>query len=146
MENTKKITYKLYDSLPEEARHIREEVFIKEQGFANEFDSTDSLAVHIVVFADGTAAGTGRLFPSARQGAYTIGRVAVLPEFRGLRLGSFITARLEEKAAELGAAETELSAQCRVRSFYEKNGYKAEGEVYLDEYCEHIHMVKQIKN
>ena len=51
---------------------------------------------------------------------------------------------LEEKARELGAERLALSAQCRVREFYEKSGYTASGEVYLDQFCPHIHMEKSL--
>lgn len=37
-----------------------------------------------------------------------------------------------------------LSAQVRVRPFYEKLGYTASGDEYLDEYCPHIHMEKEL--
>ena len=44
------VTCRIYRQLPDEAKRIREQVFIKEQGFENEFDQTDEQAVHIVVF------------------------------------------------------------------------------------------------
>ena len=34
------------DRLPAEAKHIREEVFVREQGFSDEFDDIDEKAVH----------------------------------------------------------------------------------------------------
>lgn len=45
------VTCHIYRQLPDEAKRIREQVFIKEQGFENEFDQTDEQAVHIVVFS-----------------------------------------------------------------------------------------------
>lgn len=38
-----------------------------------------------------------------------------------------------------------LSAQVRVRPFYEKLGFTASGDEYLDEYCPHIHMEKELR-
>ena len=38
----------------------------------------------------------------------------------------------------------ELSAQVRVKDFYQKLGYCPVGDVYLDEYCEHITMRKEL--
>ncbi len=138
------LSYSFYKSLPAEAKYIRECVFVKEQGFENEFDDIDNTALHIVAYSDGKAAATGRMFPSETANFYTIGRIAVLPEYRKLHLGSEILSQLENKAKQLGAYGIELSAQCRVQPFYEKNGYKAEGDVYLDEFCEHIHMSKKL--
>ena len=50
----------VYHSLPEEARKIREEVFVREQGFQEEFDEIDGYAVHLVLFCDGTPAAVCR--------------------------------------------------------------------------------------
>lgn len=135
------LTHEFYDYLPEEARLIRTEIFMDEQGFKNEFDDDDSKCIHAVVFADGTAAAAGRIFPP-QNGVCVIGRIAVRKAFRGKNLGSATVKLLEEKAGELGAEKIALSAQCRVREFYEKLGYSASGEVYSDEFCPHIHMEK----
>ena len=40
---------KIYDELPLEAKKIREDVFIKEQGFNEEFDIIDKTAKHILI-------------------------------------------------------------------------------------------------
>ena len=41
---------KIYNQLPDEAKEIRLEVFVKEQGFEEEFDDIDKTAAHIVLF------------------------------------------------------------------------------------------------
>ena len=41
---------KIYDEIPEEAKTIREAVFIKEQGFKDEFDEIDDVAKHVLLF------------------------------------------------------------------------------------------------
>ena len=48
------MTFRIYDNLCEDAKQIRTEVFVAEQGFETEFDDTDSKARHIVgyEFAD----------------------------------------------------------------------------------------------
>ncbi len=125
-----------------EAREIRQEVFVNEQGFANEFDRIDETAFHAVVYTDGEASAAGRLF-RGRSG-WHIGRVAVRKSFRGRGLGAFVMAALEEKAAQEGAELIRLSAQLQAEGFYEKLGYIAEGEEYLDEHCPHITMTKRL--
>ena len=40
--------FEFYHGLPAQARKIREDVFVKEQGFLEEFDSDDTRAVHIL--------------------------------------------------------------------------------------------------
>ena len=114
-----------------------------EQGFSYEFDDNDYISVHILLCCDGVPAGTGRLFKD-KDGSWHVGRIAVRKEFRGKNLGEEVMLRIEDKARELGADKIVLSAQCRVRGFYEKCGYTAYGEVYLDEYCEHIRMEKNL--
>lgn len=134
---------RFYQGLCSQARAIREAVFVQEQGFINEFDEIDAAALHMVIYDGETAVATGRVYRDA-GGVYHIGRVAVVKEYRGKHLGNRVLLALEQKAAEMGAQSVVLSAQCAVRDFYEKNGYAAAGEVYLDEHCPHIHMEKQI--
>ena len=108
-----------------EAKAIREEVFMKEQGFQVEFDDTDREACQ-------------------GEGVYAIGRVAVRKEGRGKQLGRAVMEAMEQKARQLGAKSIQLSAQVQARGFYEKLGYRAYGQEYLDEHCPHIAMEKTL--
>lgn len=131
-------------NLSPEAADIRKAVFVVEQGFRNEFDRTDNDAYHAVLFTDeGIPAACGRLFTSDGR-IYTIGRVAVIKEYRKKGFGEKIVTALENKARELGGTETMLSAQLRAKGFYEKLGYLSHGDEYLDEYCPHISMKKSL--
>lgn len=143
-ENQPNITSQFYDCLSRESRYIREEVFMKEQGFQNEFDEWDDKVWHIVLFVDKSPAATGRLLPCDGNNAYVIGRVAVLPEYRNMHLGREVMKKLEEKARSLGGTKLQLSAQCQARGFYEKMEYTATGAPYMDEFCEHILMEKKL--
>lgn len=144
LEENKVVTIKNYNFLCEEERYIRKEVFMKEQGFKNEFDELDNKVSHVVLFLGEKPIGTGRLLPGKNNMTFVIGRVAVLKQYRKLHLGSKIINSLEEKAKELDGTSIELSAQCSAQGFYEKLGYTTSGEAYLDESCEHIHMEKQL--
>jgi predicted GNAT family N-acyltransferase len=137
------VTFKYYDYLCREAHDIRIEVFVEEQGFRNEIDDNDDRAIHVVLFENGVPAATGRLFAKNKD-TYIIGRVAVRKQYRNSGLGKKVVGRLEDRARELGGRCVELSSQCRVRNFYEKMGYFATGETYLNEFCEHIHMRKYL--
>ena len=139
------ITHKFYSELPKEAIEIRTEVFVDEQGFEEEFDKKDKECLHLVMFCDGVPAAVGRIYTDEEK-VYAAGRIAVRKQFRGHKLGAEIMRLLEEKARELGAERMWVSAQCRVREFYEKSGYIAEGEVYLDQFCPHIHMEKSLND
>lgn len=128
-----------------QARAIREEIFMREQGFQSEFDEIDPIAYHLLLWEERQAIATGRLFPKEGDTTvYIIGRVAVRKAWRGRDLGRAVLGRLEEKARQLGARAIELSAQVQAQGFYEKLGYQASGEQYLDEHCPHIHMEKRL--
>ena len=137
-----KLTYGLDDN--PDAKLIREEVFVLEQGFHEEFDAIDDHAWHVVLYQDGEPVATGRTF--AQDGIYHIGRVAVRKKFRGSGLGAHVMAALETKLRDLGASRVELSAQLQAQGFYQKIGYHAQGDIYLDEHCPHICMWKDLTN
>lgn len=50
----------------------------------------------------------------------------------------------EKIVKEKGGSSLSLSAQERVSGFYLKQGYEKQGEPYLDEYCPHIFMTKNL--
>lgn len=134
------ITYEKLNALNDALRLVRTKVFIEEQGFENEFDDIDSACTHLLFFVDGSPAGCLRYFKE--DGEYHIGRVAVLPEYREHHLGSIMMKNAEDEIRSEGGKRVFVSAQCRVREFYEKNGYKALGDIYYDEFCPHIKMKK----
>ena len=108
---------KIYDEIPEEAKTIREAVFIKEQGFKDEFDEIDDVAKHVLLFEGYIPVGTCRFFFSEERNCYVIGRIAVRKEFRGRRYGEKVLQGAEKAVRDLGGKVVELSAQCRVADF-----------------------------
>lgn len=136
------IDFKVTDTLSEDEKMIRETVFIEEQKFKIEFDDLDDIATHIVIYLDNQPVGCCRLYKQDNE--YHIGRIAVLKQYRGKGYGEKILLEAEKVAQEMGADCIKLSAQVRASVFYEKLGYKKYGEIYFDEYCEHIAMTKYI--
>lgn len=135
--------YKIFDYLPKEAIKIRTKVFMEEQGFVQEFDDIDKKAYHLIIYEDNQPVANGRLFKDdIQENAYIIGRLAVMKNYRNRHLGSKLIKLLEEQVKILNGKKISLSAQCQAKQFYEKLGYKASGDVYLDEACPHIHMEK----
>ncbi|MFV0527544.1 MAG: GNAT family N-acetyltransferase [Lachnospiraceae bacterium] len=128
-----------------EAQQIRQEVFVEEQGFLDEFDEVDAQAFHVVLYEDDRAIATGRLFDGPQPRQKMIGRVAVRKSHRRQGQGERVMAALEELAAAQNALEIKLSAQMTAREFYEKLGYAAHGEIYPDQGCPHIAMTKKIQ-
>ena len=124
-----------------EAFFIREEVFVKEQGFQGEFDSIDDTCWHLICYENGGPVACARLYSEGNSGWHA-GRIAVRKISRGTGIGSRIMKALEEKARELGGKKIVISAQCRAAEFYEKQGYQRTANEYLDEYCPHVEMFK----
>ena len=50
--------------ITDEIKQIRIDVFMKEQGFEEEFDEIDDIAKFVLLSIDGKAVGTCRFFPS----------------------------------------------------------------------------------
>ncbi|WP_173348805.1 GNAT family N-acetyltransferase [Ruminococcus flavefaciens] len=137
-------TTRIYTYLSDDCRSIREQVFMKEQGFENEFDQIDQSCTHIVVYDEnGAPIGTGRLF-SENDGEFFIGRVPVLREYRGRKIGLLIISGLEKEAVNQNASSISLWAQCRASGFYEKSGYTATDQFHDDEGCPHVLMRKEL--
>lgn len=123
-----------------EAAEVRRKVFIEEQGFVNEFDDTDAVAVHVLISDGQKSVATGRLFEDAD--GWHIGRVAVLSDYRGENLGVKVMTSLQDYAKEHGIKEIKLSAQVQASGFYEKLGYINLGDLHMDEHCPHVTMKK----
>lgn len=113
-----------------ELRRIREQVFIIEQDVPAEaeWDDVDARSLHVLARdADGRPIGTGRLTPQ-----HSIGRVAVLASWRGRGVGEALMRVLLESARERGIARVELHSQVHALAFYERLGFVASGEEYLE--------------
>jgi len=136
------MNYKKYNELNDDIIKIRTAVFIEEQGFENEFDEIDKACFHIVLYDNEKPVATCRYFKD--RNTFYIGRVAIIKEYRGKHLGKEIMRIAEYEIKSLNAKQIEVSAQVRVKDFYKKLGYKEVGEIYLDEFLEHIRMVKML--
>ena len=133
---------KVYHSLPKQAAELRQEVFVDEQHFCEEFDQNDQNAIHFVMLDGDEAVATCRIVIEGE--IYHIGRVAVRRSRRGGGLGRQIIEAAENHIRTLGGKSILIGAQTQAQGFYAALGYTARGEVYLDEHCEHIEMVKTL--
>lgn len=108
---------------------VRRRVFIEEQAVpeALEWDGADAGAQHWLALRDGIPVGTVRMLRNGH-----IGRMAVLVDERGRGIGQ---ALLEAAVAQARAAdlrEVYLHAQTHALTFYERQGFVAEGPEFLD--------------
>lgn len=132
-----------YDILPEGAKQIRIEVFMKEQGFVDEFDDIDGIATHLVMLDGDTPVATGRFY-TENNSEYYFGRLAVAKSYRGKGLGSDIVTESERLIKQKGGSAVLLHSQCQAQPFYERLGYTAFGESDFDEDCPHQWMRKEL--
>lgn len=133
----------VYENFPNNAKEIRKAVFMEEQGFQNEFDEIDQKVVHFVLFdGDNVPAATCRVFWNAEMNTYTLGRLAVIKEYRGKNLGSLMIREVERYVEEKGGKDIVLHAQCRAADFYKKMGFAEYGAIENDEGCPHVWMKK----
>ncbi len=124
-------------------RAIRETVFIVEQQvpIEEEWDDLDPQCRHVLARADdGTPIGTGRLTPQR-----TIGRMAVLDAWRGHGVGAALLQALIDRARALGWTEVSLNAQVQAIGFYQRHGFQAVGETFMEAGIEHRAMSRSLE-
>ncbi|BAU74332.1 GNAT family N-acetyltransferase [Metapseudomonas furukawaii] len=121
-------------------RRIREAVFIAEQNVAPEleWDTEDADAVHFLAFERDYAIGTARLLPDGH-----IGRVSVLKDWRGLKVGDRLLQAAITEAERQGLRRQMLSAQVHATAFYERHGFKVVSDEFLEAGIPHVDMVRE---
>ncbi|WP_417514061.1 GNAT family N-acetyltransferase [Marinobacter sp.] len=126
---------------PGHIREIRQAVFVEEQQVPPEleWDDTDEIADHyLAVLPDNTPAGVARLFSTLGETGH-IGRMAILPEFRGRGIGEALLRHLiTESAGQY--QELKLSAQQHAVAFYQRAGFHVCSEPYDDAGIPHLDM------
>jgi predicted GNAT family N-acyltransferase len=133
--------------LPKDAQMIRQKVFVEEQGYQHEFVGDDDPCWCLVLYFNGLPIATGRILEIDPE-TYRIGRVAVLKEYRGKKIGTYVLKFLEVKIKTLGGHHAILHAQVEKKGFYEKCGYQVagSGEIDYDEGHPHVMMEKELKS
>jgi predicted GNAT family N-acyltransferase len=129
-----------------EVAALRTRVFVDEQGVPPEIeqDAEDVTAVHVLSRdATGRVVATGRLL-LRDDGTASIGRMASDASVRGRGHGAAVLAELHRQAVLRGVAEVELHAQVTARGFYERAGYIAVADEYLEAGIAHVTMVRRL--
>jgi predicted GNAT family N-acyltransferase len=124
----------------DEIYEIRKRVFVMEQHCEekDEFDETDHYALHLVLYYQNQPAGTGRIYHDGHT--LRIGRIAILPEFRGKKLGDLLIRLLLYRAFQSEADELVIHAQAYISHIYLKFGFQPFGEEFLEADIPHIAM------
>jgi predicted GNAT family N-acyltransferase len=124
---------------------IRRRVFIEEQHVPEEIelDADDARAFHALATVGKDAIGCGRMLDHG-DGEVKIGRMAVLPEFRGTGVGRDILRFLMYSARARGLHKAVLHAQLTAEGFYLKEGFTPIGDVFDEAGIAHRKMVKRL--
>ncbi len=120
---------------------IRETVFLREQGVPVdlEWDGLDEACVHVLARGGAQPIGTARLLADGH-----IGRMSVLPAWRGQGVGSAMLQRLIELARQRGLPRVMLDAQTHAIAFYERHGFIVTSDVFMDAGIPHRHMMREL--
>ena len=121
-------------------RRIRDAVFIAEQSVPPEleWDSEDMDAVHFLASEGDYPIGTARLLQDGE-----IGRLSVLKDWRGLKVGEALLTAAINEAEKRGLEEQKLSAQVQAIAFYERFGFTVVSDEFLEAGLPHVNMVRQ---
>ncbi|WP_312100730.1 GNAT family N-acetyltransferase [Acinetobacter venetianus] len=130
-----------WDQLQQDAKLIRELVFISEQNIPeqDEWDDQDAISQHFVVYDRNQPIATARLLVNN-----SVGRVAVLKTYRGQGIGRLIMLQIIAYAQAQKRPSLQLSSQVHAISFYEKLGFSIQGDEYDECGIPHIEMVMPI--
>ena len=123
-----------WDDEGETLKAIRFKVFVEEQSVSveEELDGMDEVSTHFLASIDENPVGVARLMPSGQ-----IGRMAVLVPYRRHGIGALLLRAAVREALNNGYPEPFLHAQTHALGFYERNGFTAYGEIFLDAGIEH---------
>ena len=95
-------------------------ISLREESDEHDADGTR----YIVLLDDGYRVATCRFYETA-PGRMVLGRVVVLPEYRGRGLGRMVVEEAERWIRELGFREVAIDSRIEAVPFYRKLGYAA---------------------
>ena len=129
------------------AYYVRIQGMAKQHGITlrREFDEYDTPDTKYIVLTDAEfPVATCRFYPLDDRAAM-IGRVVVLPEYRGKGLGKQVMEEAEHWLRELGFAEAVIESRDVAVGFYEKIGYAAaDTNIIHGDTCDCIRMEKML--
>ena len=120
---------------------IRLEVFVHEQNvpLEEERDEYDATALHFLATENGEALGTARVILKNASASAKITRVAVAKSARGRGIGAALIQHIE---ITVSVPEYLLDAQSHALAFYQRLGYAAYGDEFMEAGIPHFHMRK----
>lgn len=122
----------------EETLHIRDAVFIQEQGVDKdlEYDGLDPLCAHFIVKQNGISVACCRVRET--ENGLKLERFAVILPYRnrgiGAELLNYVLKQLDH------TKKIYLNAQIQVEDFYSKYGFKRSSDVFEEANIDHVQM------
>ena len=112
----------------------------------DEFDEHDGAESKYIVLLDDTYPVATCRFYELNADRVLLGRVVVLPEYRGKHLGARVILEAEKWIAELGYTEIFIDARLEATGFYEKLGYsKTDEKVFKSRKFDCTRMYKSLR-
>lgn len=134
-------THELYALLK-----LRAAVFVVEQNCAYlDMDDKDQNSFHVMMYYKDKLAAYARCLPAGiSYDTPAVGRVVIDQAFRANKWAYVLMQHCNDFCkTQFGAKKITLSAQHHLQHFYEKCGYTAVGDIYLEDDIPHIKMILQ---
>jgi ElaA protein len=128
---------------------LRAEVFIVEQNCPyQDVDGKDLHSIHILGHTNKQLVAYARVLGQgvSYQEYASIGRIVTSPSIRGKKFGhDLVDVAIEVCQKNFLGQPIKISAQAHLEKFYNKHGFKATGEAYLEDDIPHIGMILKDK-
>ncbi|HVG17119.1 MAG TPA: GNAT family N-acetyltransferase [Chitinophagaceae bacterium] len=134
------LPFELYDLL-----RLRSEVFVVEQKcIFLDMDDNDQKCYHLLGYDKDTLAAYTRLVPpGAIYTEASIGRVVSRKATRRTGIGKALMDESIKRVYELfGEQPIKIGAQLYLKEFYGSFGFRQVSGIYMEDYIEHIYMIK----
>ena len=139
------VLYKVLNDLNEDIKYFRKAIFVNELGFnfSDEFDDDETRYNHCCLYENNMLIAYARIFIQSDN--VRIGRVLVLKDKRKQGFGKQIMFWAETEILKRNLKLAEVHALDQAIGFYEKLGYKQDGDWFIEDGRNHIKMVKWLE-
>lgn len=127
---------------------LRKIVFVDEQKvpIEEEIDKYDESAVHFLLFRENVPIGAGRIYQEDDIETAIVGRICILKDYRNTGAGWFLMNEIIDYCKKQDFSKIVLGAQEYALEFYQKLGFEACSQRYMDTNIPHFKMHLELKN